>query len=133
MVSKFLISVAPGDALPIYRQIVEQVKAAIASGVLSDGDQLPSHRDLARDVVVAPLTVKRAYDVLEQEGMVLTRRGTGTFVQAPGTDARENADEELDARIRAVIRHARALDLGERELARRLRELWREAKERGGR
>ena len=129
MASRFLISVAPGDALPIYRQIVEQVKAAIASGVLADSDQLPSHRDLARDIVVAPLTVKRAYDVLEQEGFVRMRRGTGTFVHAPGAVARDEADAELDARLEAAIRHARALGLGERELARRLRELWRAAKE----
>lgn len=125
MGSRFLISVAPGEALPIYRQIVEQVKAAIASGLLVRGDRLPSHRDLAKELLVAPLTVKRAYDVLEQEGLVVSRRGSGTFVQATEADVNTDAEAELELRLQALVRHARVLGLGERELARRLRERWR--------
>ena len=125
MGSRFLISVAAGEALPIYRQIIEQIKAAIASGLLSHGDRLPSHRDLAKELLVAPLTVKRAYDVLEQEGLVATRRGTGTFVQAVESEVNLVAAAELDARLQALVRHARVLGLGEREIARRLRDVWR--------
>lgn len=123
--SSFLLTLAPGDALPLYRQIVEQVKAAIASGLLAPGDQLPSHRDLAREVVVAPLTVKRAYDVLEQEGFVVTRRGRGTFVSEDTQDASPEADEELQARARALVRHGRALGLGVGELIEAVRAAWR--------
>ncbi len=128
MGSHFLISVAPGDSLPIYRQIVEQVKAAVAGGLLAPGDRLPSHRDLAKEIVVAPLTVKRAYDVLENEGFVQTQRGRGTFVATDGIDSSPDANAELETRLRALIRHARALGLTETELARAVRDEWRKRK-----
>lgn len=72
--------VNPGDELPIYRQIVRQVTDSIAGGRLKPGDKLPSHRDLAEQLVIAPLTVKKAYDQLEQVGLIETQRGRGTFV-----------------------------------------------------
>lgn len=72
--------VNPGDELPIYRQIMRQVADAIAGGRLTPGEQLPSHRDLAERLVIAPLTVKKAYDELEREGLITTHRGRGTFV-----------------------------------------------------
>jgi GntR family transcriptional regulator len=70
----------PGDDLPIYRQIVRQVTDAIAGGRLKGGDRLPSHRELAAQLVIAPLTVKKAYDELEQQGLIETHQGRGTFV-----------------------------------------------------
>jgi GntR family transcriptional regulator len=72
--------VNPGDEIPIYRQIVRQITDAIAGGHLKPGEQLPSHRDLAAQLVIAPLTVKKAYDELEREGLIGTQRGRGTFV-----------------------------------------------------
>jgi GntR family transcriptional regulator len=74
--------VQPGDELPIYRQIVRQVTDAIAGGRLAPGERLPSHRELAEQLVIAPLTVKKAYDDLEREGLIETQRGRGTFVAA---------------------------------------------------
>ncbi|MBZ5640060.1 MAG: GntR family transcriptional regulator [Acidobacteriia bacterium] len=74
------LHVHPGDELPIYRQIVRQVTDAIAGGRLRPGDKLLSHRDLAENLVIAPLTVKKAYDELEQQGLIETQRGRGTFV-----------------------------------------------------
>jgi GntR family transcriptional regulator len=76
------VHVNPGDELPIYRQIVRQITDAIASGRLEPGEQLPSHRDLAAKLVIAPLTVKKAYDELEREGLIGAQRGRGTFVNA---------------------------------------------------
>jgi GntR family transcriptional regulator len=72
--------VNPGDELPIYRQIVRQIADAIAGGRLEAGARLPSHRDLAEELVIAPLTVKKAYDELEREGLLVSQRGRGTFV-----------------------------------------------------
>ena len=66
--------------IPIYRQIVRQIVEAVYGGALSPGEKLPSHRDLAEELVVAPLTVKRAYDELEAGGYIETQRGRGTFV-----------------------------------------------------
>jgi GntR family transcriptional regulator len=74
------IHVHPGDELPIYRQIVRQILDAIAGGRLGPGEKLLSHRDLAEALVIAPLTVKKAYDELEQQGLIETQRGRGTFV-----------------------------------------------------
>jgi GntR family transcriptional regulator len=75
------VLVHPGDELPIYRQIEHQIIDAIAGGRLRPGDQLPSHRELAMQLVIAPLTVKKAYDELELAGLIETQRGRGTFVR----------------------------------------------------
>jgi GntR family transcriptional regulator len=74
------LHVNPGDELPIYRQIMRQIIEAVAVGRLRPGDKLASHRELAESLVIAPLTVKKAYDELEQEGYLDTQRGRGTFV-----------------------------------------------------
>ena len=75
------LHVTPGDELPLYRQIIRQITDAIAGARLKPGDKLPSHRDLATQLVIAPLTVKKAYDELEQGGLIETQRGRGTFVR----------------------------------------------------
>ncbi len=82
----------PADGLPIYRQIMRQITEAIAGGKLRSGDKLLSHRELSEQLVIAPLTVKKAYDELELLGFIETSRGRGTFVAAklpvpdPGVD-----------------------------------------------
>jgi len=73
--------ISAGDDLPLYRQIIRQVTDAIAGARLEAGDRLPSHRELATQLVIAPLTVKKAYDELEQTGLIETQRGRGTFVR----------------------------------------------------
>ncbi len=75
-----MINIQPGDELPIYRQIMRQVSEAVAGGRLAPGDKLPSQRELAEQLVISHLTVKKAYDELEREGVIETRRGRGTFV-----------------------------------------------------
>ena len=72
----------PADEVPIYRQIMRQITDAIAGGRLKAGEKLPSHRDLSEQLVIAPLTVKKAYDELELLGFLETQRGRGTFVCA---------------------------------------------------
>lgn len=75
-----LFHVDPSASVPIYVQIIEQVKAAMASGLLQAGEQLPSVRDLAVSLTVNPNTISRAYQELERDGVILTQRGRGTFV-----------------------------------------------------
>ena len=91
--------ITPGDELPIYRQIMRQVIDAIAGAEVQPGSKLPSHRDLAQELVVAPLTVKKAYDELERDGYIRMIRGHGTFVseQAPML-----SDEEKLERLRPM-------------------------------
>src|SRR6185312_15852379 len=75
---KFRLDLRSG--VPVYRQIIDQVRAGIASGTLSAGDQLPTVRQLAVDLAINPNTVLRAYRELELGGMLETQQGTGTFI-----------------------------------------------------
>jgi GntR family transcriptional regulator len=101
------IHVVPGDELPIYRQIMRQVKDAVAGGRLNEGEQLPSQRELAVDLVISPLTVKKAYDELERDGVIQTRRGRGTFVSplAQQPDLREQRSR-LKSAVRRLLSEA---------------------------
>ena len=68
------------SGVPVYRQLIDQVLVAIASGQLNSGDQLPTVRQLAVDLSINPNTVVRAYKELEIRGMLTTQQGTGTFI-----------------------------------------------------
>jgi GntR family transcriptional regulator len=70
------------SGVPVYRQIIDQVRGGIASGVLAVGDQLPTVRQLAVDLAINPNTVARAYRELELGGLLETHQGTGTFISA---------------------------------------------------
>jgi GntR family transcriptional regulator len=103
-----LIHVNPGDELPIYRQIVRQVTDAIAGGRLKPGEQLASHRELAEQLVIAPLTVKRAYDELERAGLIVLQRGRGAFVgdRPPQPGPRERKERLREAAQRLLSQAA---------------------------
>jgi GntR family transcriptional regulator len=99
-----LIVVNPGADLSIYRQIMRQIVEAIASTRLEAGAKLPSHRDLSEQLVVAPLTVKKAYDELEALGYIETQRGRGTFVseKLPKVDKSDQRDK-IEAAARQLL------------------------------
>lgn len=75
------------NSVPVYAQIVDQVKRAIAAGNLKGGDNLPSLRETAVKLRINPLTVGKAYKLLEQEGLIETRHGLGSYVTADNGDA----------------------------------------------
>lgn len=77
--------VEPGRGVPIYVQVMEQIRRAAASGLLAPGEQLPPVRELALQLSINPNTISRAYQELEHEGVVYTLRGRGTFVAAPAS------------------------------------------------
>src|SRR5271167_621194 len=95
--------VNPSGELSISRQIMRQITDAIAGGRLKPGEKLASHRDLSEQLVIAPLTVKKAYDELEALGFIQTQRGRGTFVCArlPKTDPvlQENQIREMARKL----------------------------------
>src|SRR6202023_21505 len=68
------------SGMPVYRQLIDQVRSGVASGSLTAGDQLPTVRQLAVDLAINPNTVMRAYRELELGGMIETHQGTGTFI-----------------------------------------------------
>ena len=98
--------------LPIYRQIIDGICRAVAAGALAPGDQLPSVRELASQLLVNPNTVARVYRDLEREGLLETRRGTGTFIAA---DAEALAEGErkrlLSQKLGEVARDVHAFGL----------------------
>src|SRR5678815_2001278 len=69
-----------GSGVPVYRQLIDQVLTAVASGTLAAGDQLPTVRQVAVDLAINPNTVMRAYRELEIRGLLETQQGTGTFI-----------------------------------------------------
>src|SRR5262249_19134114 len=95
------IFVNPSSDLPIYRQIMRQIIEAIAANLLKPEGKLASHRELSEQLVIAPLTVKKAYDELEALGYLETQRGRGTFIceTLPKIDRSDQLDQiELAAR-----------------------------------
>jgi GntR family transcriptional regulator len=78
----------PASGVPVYLQLIEQVKHAIDMGALSPGDQLPAIRRVAEDLVINPNTVAKAYRELEHEGVIELRQGTGAFVSENGRAGR---------------------------------------------
>ena len=91
----------PSSRLPIYRQLAEQLREAVARGRVQPEDRLPSVRDLSRLLVINPNTVARVYTELEREGILNTRAGLGVFVARPKTELtrkarKERFDELLD-------------------------------------
>jgi GntR family transcriptional regulator len=119
--------VHPADDLPIYRQIMRQIVEAVAGGRLRPGDKLTSHRELAEQLVVAPLTVKKAYDELELLGYVETQRGRGTFVgmRPPQLQLAEQR-ERLQAAARKLLSEAYMGGLSFEDMEKILREADRE-------
>ena len=119
--------VNPSDELPIYRQIMRQIMEAIAGGRLKSGDKLTSHRELSEQLVIAPLTVKKAYDELEALGFIETQRGRGTFVRAtlPQPD-REKQIGQIQAAARKLLSEAYLAGFGFPEVLKALEEANRE-------
>ena len=96
-----VVAIDPRDETPIYAQLERGLRAAIAAGRLSVGDQLPTVRQLAVDLSVNANTVARVYAELERAGVLETRRGIGSFVRATATRARP--PDEHERRLRAFV------------------------------
>jgi len=119
------------SGVPVYRQIMDQVLGAVASGRLSSGDQLPTVRQLAVDLSINPNTVIRAYRELEIRGFLDTHQGSGTFVSQQRV---EQDDEErvrkLDLIVSDAIARAGAEGFTAKQVLDRLKELLAEQKTR---
>lgn len=76
----FRLQIRSNDTTPLFAQIVHQVREAVALGKLRPGDRIPTLRDLAARLLVNPNTIAKAFQELEREGVVVTRRGAGTFI-----------------------------------------------------
>jgi len=106
------LHVSTGDGVPIYLQIANQVKYLVASGRLAPGDEIPPIRVLARQLLVNPNTVARAYLELEREGVVHKRHGSGTYISDSGSPlARKERLKILSERVDALLAEARQMNI----------------------
>ena len=107
-----LFSITPGSAEPIYRQLIDQVRRLVAGGQLAPGDALPSVREVAHSLAVNPMTVSKAYGLLEVEGLVERRRGLGMIVADRPRMAQGGGREALlRPTLERAAREARELEL----------------------
>ena len=110
----------PSLGVPIYLQLMEQVKHAIETGALRPGEQLPGIRPLAEELVINPNTVAKAYRELEHEGVIELRHGAGAFVSSQGLKSRKATDSLRTAQpiVAAAIERLRQRGLSDEEIRR---------------
>lgn len=112
------LHVDPGNGLPVYLQVVDQVRRAVAIGVLKPGEQLPTVKQLSSDLVVNPATVSRALRELEHLGIIQSLPGRGAYVRtdAVTSAAATGARDVVAAALDTAIREARSLGVDEADV-----------------
>ena len=111
------IIINSSSMVPIYEQIMDQIKAQITAGDLKENDILPSVRTLAKDLKISALTVKKAYDNLEQEGYTVTVHGKGTYVAAANTERMlEEQRREVESDLEKAVEKGRRCGLRDEEI-----------------
>jgi GntR family transcriptional regulator len=117
------IRISTQDGIPIYQQIVNQIKYMVASGRLSPGDKLPPVRKLAEELLINPNTVARAYRDLETSGLLRTRQGSGVTIDDTGSPlAKEQQIKILTERIDILLAEAQQMDIALEHIIALLRE-----------
>jgi len=112
------VHIDTGSTEPIYRQLIEQVKRRVAAGQLKAGDAIPSVRELAQALAVHPMTISKAYSMLEMEGVLERRRGLSMVVAAQHRKAQPTADrvELLRPTLEKAAAEARQLELSKAQV-----------------
>ena len=126
--AKYLFSISTSSGVPIYRQVIDQVKTAIATNRLQAGDYLPSVRQVSKDIEINPMTVSKAYSQLEKEGVLEFDRGKGMRVggQEKAQDDLKARQEAMQSILREVRTKAKQLSLSKEETQHLLEDLWKE-------
>ena len=111
------IIISTSSMVPIYEQVCGRIRNMIASGELNSGDALPSVRSLAAQLKISALTVKKAYDSLEAEGLCATVHGKGTYVTAENTALlKEQRQMEIEKELETVIIRAKNYGMDKEQL-----------------
>ena len=119
------INIQSKGGIPIYTQISNQIKEAILAGQLQRGEALPSIRGLSADLKISVITTKKAYEELEQEGMIYSVPGKGFFVDDPDLDyLAEKRTVTIEEELAGWIAKAKAADLGKEEVYDMIEILW---------
>ncbi len=113
-----MIRIDPDSTVPIYLQIVQDVKHQVATGVLKPGQQLPTVRELAATLRINPNTVARAYDQLDSDQVISTQQGRGTYVREHPDEAHLAyvREEQLRTLAESTVGHALSLGYAEEEI-----------------
>lgn len=118
------IVVSPLNPDPMYKQITDQVKDAIASGGFQPEAKLPSIREMARELKISEITIKRAYSDLENEGLIITRSGLGSYVADINRDKlRQDKWQEIRKAILKILKTAERFDISAREVIALVKEI----------
>jgi GntR family transcriptional regulator len=107
----------PASGVPLYLQLIEQVKHAIATGAVRAGEQLPSVRQMAEDLVINPNTVVRAYRELDYEGVIELKHGSGAFIRETVVPSAKLM-QKAQAVVQTAVARLESLDLTEEEIRR---------------
>lgn len=111
------ITLSSSSMTPIYEQLTTQIKSLVIDGKLAAGEALPSVRSLAAELKISALTVKKAYDRLEEEGLIVTVHGKGSFVERTGTQlALEFRQHEAEKQLTEALARAEAAGLSREEI-----------------
>ena len=118
------ITINLADGVPIYKQILNQIKYLAASGALMPGEELPPIRTLALQLKVTPNTIVRAYDELEAEGVIQKRRGSGSFVSEVQQSRLADTERQriIEQRVDGLLAEARQLNFTADDVLRVIRE-----------
>ena len=118
------VVLSPAHPDPMYKQVTDQIKDAIASGDLKPNDRLPSVRELSEALNVSAITIKRAYQDLETDGFILTRAGMGSFVAPVERDAlRERKVAEVQQELRRLVQSSAKFGISASDIARLARQI----------
>ncbi len=125
---KIYFQIATTSGVPIYRQIIDQVKMNIATGRFKPDDFLPSVRQVASELEVNPMTISKAYSLLEKEGVLEYVRGTGMKIRSAAASQEQGKDrsEAIKPLLKEVITKAQQLSLDKEKISQLIKDLWRE-------
>lgn len=111
------IIISNSSSIPIYEQIKNTIINQIISGELQVDENLPSIRSLAQDIRISVMTIKKAYDELEEEGYIITRQGKGSYVAPKNTElVREQAQKDIEDHISQIVTIANKFNITDEEI-----------------
>jgi len=129
--SQYYFQISTSSGVPIYRQVIDQVKTLIATGRLEEGVFLPSVRQVSKELAINPMTVSKAYSLLEKEGVLAFVRGQGMKVKQSKIPKKDlsNREEELIPLLREVMVKAKQLALGPKKVIEIFENIYKEQKD----
>jgi GntR family transcriptional regulator len=126
------VRISPDSSTPVFQQIADGVRAAVAAGVYRPGDLIPSVRAQAMAILVHPNTVQRAYEQIERDGLITSKKGVGMIVSPQSLAAAQiGVDQTIRLALAQAVNSARAAGLSRAAIDRIFRQVWIETEPRG--